>query len=161
MDVYDFLFSFLFCRGSCAELPVDCQFSLEGYWYILVLACSILYMLWGHFNYMISNYFFVLSKPKYQDKMKELLVELSNQLQSSDTSGSIAWSTNDVFAKVMGKDSWGRIWSKPKWSKLQEYSHGYWNTLKSSKGQRHCTTEGFLGYYGGETSKFWRNEGKT
>ena len=61
MDVYDFLFSFLFCRGSCAELPVNCQFSLKGYWYILVLACPILYiciyMLWGHFNYMISNFF--------------------------------------------------------------------------------------------------------
>ena len=57
-----------------------------------------IYMLWGHFNYMISNFFFVLPKPKYQDKMKELLVKLSNQLQSSDTSGSIAWSTNDVFA---------------------------------------------------------------
>ena len=44
MDVYDFLFSFPFCGGSCAELPVNCQFSLEGYWYILVLACSILYI---------------------------------------------------------------------------------------------------------------------
>ena len=36
--------------------------------------------------------------------MKELLVEPSNQLQSSNTSGSIAWSTDDVFAKVMGKE---------------------------------------------------------
>ena len=36
--------------------------------------------------------------------MKELLVNPSNQLQSSDTSGSIAWSTDDVFAKVMGKE---------------------------------------------------------
>ena len=36
--------------------------------------------------------------------MKELLVEPSNQLQSSDTSGSIAWSTDDVFAKVLGKE---------------------------------------------------------
>ena len=52
---------------------------------------------------MISN-FFVLFKPKYQDKMKELLVDPSNQLQSSDTSGSIARSIDDVFAKVMGKE---------------------------------------------------------
>ena len=41
--------------------------------------------------------------------MKELLVELSNQLQSSNTSGSIAWSTDDVFAKVMGKEHKGHI----------------------------------------------------
>ena len=56
-----FLFFFFFLRGSCGELPVDCQFSLKGYWYILVVACPILYiciyMLWGHFNYMISNFF--------------------------------------------------------------------------------------------------------
>ncbi|KAL4616358.1 hypothetical protein ACB092_07G194000 [Castanea dentata] len=43
------------------------------------------------------------------DKMKELLEISSNQLQSSDTSGSIAWSPNDVFAKVMGKERKGRI----------------------------------------------------
>ena len=36
--------------------------------------------------------------------MKELLVDPSNQLQSSDTSGSIARSIDDVFAKVMGKE---------------------------------------------------------
>ena len=36
--------------------------------------------------------------------MKKLLVEPSNQLQSSDTSGNIAWSTDDVFAKVLGKE---------------------------------------------------------
>ena len=48
-------------------------------------------------------------KPKYQDKMKELLVDPSIQLQSSDTSGSIAWSIDDVFAKVMGKERKGRI----------------------------------------------------
>ena len=36
--------------------------------------------------------------------MKELLVDPKNQLQSFDTSGSIAWSTDDVFAKVMGKE---------------------------------------------------------
>ena len=41
--------------------------------------------------------------------MKELLVEPSNQLQSSNTSGSIAWSTDDVFAKVMGKEHKGHI----------------------------------------------------
>ena len=35
--------------------------------------------------------------------MKELLADPSNQLQSSDTSGSIAWSTDDVFTKVMGE----------------------------------------------------------
>ncbi|XP_075651369.1 uncharacterized protein LOC142621882 [Castanea sativa] len=43
------------------------------------------------------------------DKMKELLEMSSNQLQSSDTSGSIAWSPDDVFAKVMGKEHKGRI----------------------------------------------------
>ena len=41
--------------------------------------------------------------------MKELLVDPKNQLQSSDTSGSIAWSKDDVFAKVMGKEHKGRI----------------------------------------------------
>ena len=41
--------------------------------------------------------------------MKELLADLSNQLQSFDTSGSIAWSSDDVYAKVMGKDRKGRI----------------------------------------------------
>ena len=41
--------------------------------------------------------------------MKELLVDPSNQLQSSDINGSIAWSTNDVFAKVMGKECKGHI----------------------------------------------------
>ena len=88
-------FLFLFWRGSCGELLVECQFSLKGYWLLwqsstnnfgtggfgcgegdtsfvciifasfwvlLVLACPILYiciyMLWGHFNYMISNFFF-------------------------------------------------------------------------------------------------------
>ena len=40
--------------------------------------------------------------------MKELLVEPSNQLQSSDISGSIAW-LDDVFAKVLGKERKGRI----------------------------------------------------
>ncbi|XP_075650322.1 uncharacterized protein LOC142620904 [Castanea sativa] len=43
------------------------------------------------------------------DKMKELLEISSNQLQSSDTSGSIAWSPDDVFAKVMGKERKGRV----------------------------------------------------
>nr|POE59603.1 hypothetical protein CFP56_15805 [Quercus suber] len=41
--------------------------------------------------------------------MKELLAEPSNQLQSSDTSGSIAWALDDVFAKVMGKERKGHI----------------------------------------------------
>ena len=41
--------------------------------------------------------------------MKELLVDPSNQLQSSDISGSIAWSTDDVFVKVMGKEHKCRI----------------------------------------------------
>ena len=36
--------------------------------------------------------------------MKELLPDPSNQLQSDDTSGSIAWALDDVFAKVMGKE---------------------------------------------------------
>nr|POE84087.1 hypothetical protein CFP56_32839 [Quercus suber] len=40
--------------------------------------------------------------------MEELLTEPANQLQSSDTTGSIAWSTDDVFAKVMGKECKGR-----------------------------------------------------
>ncbi|KAK9986805.1 hypothetical protein SO802_031756 [Lithocarpus litseifolius] len=43
------------------------------------------------------------------DKMKELLVEPSNQLQSSDTSGSIAWASDDVYAKVMSKERKGCI----------------------------------------------------
>ena len=41
--------------------------------------------------------------------MKELLDDSSNQLQSSDMSGSIAWSTNNVFTKVMGKERKGHI----------------------------------------------------
>ena len=41
--------------------------------------------------------------------MKDLLDDSSNHLQSSDISGSIAWSTDDVFAKVMGKEHKGRI----------------------------------------------------
>ena len=41
--------------------------------------------------------------------MKQLLNDSSNHLQSSDMSGSIAWSTDDVFAKVMGKERKGRI----------------------------------------------------
>ena len=41
--------------------------------------------------------------------MKELLPDPSKQLQSDDTSGSIAWASNDVFAKVMGKERKGRI----------------------------------------------------
>nr|POE76925.1 hypothetical protein CFP56_26316 [Quercus suber] len=41
--------------------------------------------------------------------MKELLAGPSNQLQSSDTSSSIAWSPDDVFAKVMGKERKGHI----------------------------------------------------
>ena len=57
---------------------------------------------------LISNYF-VLFKPNYQDKMKELLAKPLNQLQSDDTSGSIAWAPDDVFAKVMGKERKGRI----------------------------------------------------
>ena len=52
---------------------------------------------------LISN-FFVLFNPNIRKKMKELLADPSNQLQSFDTSGSIAWSTDDVFTKVMGKE---------------------------------------------------------
>ena len=48
-------------------------------------------------------------KPKYQDKIKDLLDDSSNHLQSSDKTGSIVWSTEDVFAKVMGKERKGRI----------------------------------------------------
>ncbi|KAL0005063.1 hypothetical protein SO802_012624 [Lithocarpus litseifolius] len=43
------------------------------------------------------------------DKMNELLADPSNQLQSSDTSGSITWAPDDVFAKVMGKERKGHI----------------------------------------------------
>ncbi|KAK9993591.1 hypothetical protein SO802_023294 [Lithocarpus litseifolius] len=43
------------------------------------------------------------------DKMKELLADPANHLQSSDTSGSIAWAPDDVFAKVMGKERKSRI----------------------------------------------------
>ena len=38
-----------------------------------------------------------------------MLAEPSNQLQSSNTSGSIAWASDDVFAKVMGKKCKGHI----------------------------------------------------
>nr|POF01471.1 hypothetical protein CFP56_59811 [Quercus suber] len=41
--------------------------------------------------------------------MKELLAKPSNQLQSSDTSGCIAWAPDDEFAKVMGKERKGHI----------------------------------------------------
>ena len=41
--------------------------------------------------------------------MKDLLDDSSNHLQSSDTTGTIVWSTEDVFAKVMGKERKGRI----------------------------------------------------
>ncbi|KAK9984585.1 hypothetical protein SO802_034110 [Lithocarpus litseifolius] len=43
------------------------------------------------------------------DKMKELLADPANDLQSFDTTGSIAWAPDDVFAKVMGKERKGRI----------------------------------------------------
>ncbi|KAL0015155.1 hypothetical protein SO802_002224 [Lithocarpus litseifolius] len=43
------------------------------------------------------------------DKMKELLADPSNQLHSFDMSGSTAWSSDDVYAKVMGKECKGRI----------------------------------------------------
>ncbi|KAL0005884.1 hypothetical protein SO802_013445 [Lithocarpus litseifolius] len=43
------------------------------------------------------------------DKMKELLADPSNHLRSSDTTGSIAWARDDVFAKVLGKERKGRI----------------------------------------------------
>ncbi|KAK9994810.1 hypothetical protein SO802_024513 [Lithocarpus litseifolius] len=41
--------------------------------------------------------------------MKELLADPANHLQSSDTTGSIAWAPDDVFAKVMGKERKCRI----------------------------------------------------
>ena len=69
---------------------------------------NIIFVVFNQLMLLISNYF-VLFKPKYQDKMKVLLVEPSNQLQSSNTSGSIAWAPDDVFAKVMGKEHKGRI----------------------------------------------------
>ncbi|XP_050275226.1 uncharacterized protein LOC126717498 isoform X3 [Quercus robur] len=49
------------------------------------------------------------SEGETADKMRELLADSENHLQSSDTSGSIAWSRDDVFAKVMGKEHKGRI----------------------------------------------------
>ncbi|KAL0007177.1 hypothetical protein SO802_008679 [Lithocarpus litseifolius] len=42
-------------------------------------------------------------------KMKELLAEPLNQLQSDDTSGNVAWAPDDVFAKVMGRERKGCI----------------------------------------------------
>ena len=50
--------------------------------------------------YMISN-FFCFVQTQISGKNEGIV---SNHLQSSDISGSIAWSTNDVFAKVMGKE---------------------------------------------------------
>ena len=69
---------------------------------------NIIFVVLNQMMLLISNCF-VLFKPKYQDKMKELLAEPSNQLQSSNTSGSIAWASDDVFAKVMGKKCKGHI----------------------------------------------------
>ena len=69
---------------------------------------NIIFVVLNQMMLLISNCF-VLFKPKYHDKMKELLAEPSNQLQSSDISGSIAWAPDDVFAKVMGKECKGRI----------------------------------------------------
>ena len=69
---------------------------------------NIIFVVFDQMMLLIYNYF-VLFKPKYHDKMKELLVEPSNQLQSDDTSGSIAWASNDVFVKVMGKECKCRI----------------------------------------------------
>nr|POE96635.1 hypothetical protein CFP56_62987 [Quercus suber] len=43
------------------------------------------------------------------DKMKELLADPFNQLQSSDTSDSIAWLTDDMNAQVMYKERKGFI----------------------------------------------------
>ena len=37
------------------------------------------------------------------------MADPANHLQSSDTTGSIAWAPDDVFAKVMGKERKGRI----------------------------------------------------
>ena len=68
----------------------------------------IIFVVFNQMILLISNYF-VLFKPNYQDKMKELVAKPSNQLQSDDTSGSIAWALDDVFAKVMGKERKGRI----------------------------------------------------
>ena len=68
----------------------------------------IIFVVFNQMILLISNYF-VLFKPNYQDKMKELLAKPLNQLQSDDTSGSIAWAPDDVFAKVMGKERKGRI----------------------------------------------------
>ena len=69
---------------------------------------NIIFVVLNQMMLLISNCF-VLFKPKYHDKMKELLAEPSNQLQSSDISGSIAWAPDDMFAKVMGKECKGRI----------------------------------------------------
>ena len=49
---------------------------------------------------LLPNFSFFLS----QAQMEELLTDPTNQFLSFDTTGSIAWSTDDVFAKVMGKE---------------------------------------------------------
>nr|POE82835.1 hypothetical protein CFP56_68506 [Quercus suber] len=41
--------------------------------------------------------------------MKELFADPSNQLQLDDTSGSIAWAPDNVFANVIGKECKGHI----------------------------------------------------
>nr|POE55074.1 hypothetical protein CFP56_26655 [Quercus suber] len=67
--------------------------------------CSIKYLDWKAMRKELKEECWHLVK----DKMRELLVDPKNQLQSFDTSGTIAWSTDDVFAKVMGKERKGRI----------------------------------------------------
>ena len=69
---------------------------------------NIIFVILNQMMLLISN-FFVFFKPKYLVKMKELLADPSNQLQSSNTSGSLAWSTDGVFTKVIGKERKGHI----------------------------------------------------
>ena len=60
---------------------------------------NIIFVVLNQMMLLISNYF-VLFKPKYQDKMKQLLDEPSNQLQSDDISGSIAWALDSGRARI-------------------------------------------------------------
>ena len=91
--------------------------------------------------------------------MKQLLDDSSNHLQSSDISCSIAWSTDDVFAKVMGKECKCRIRGVgfgPSPSGRSSKSALTDIEIHSSQGRDNevAQLKGFLGYYGGETSKF-------
>ena len=80
----------VFYYGSFVWIFVEASILLKFWLHLIVFIklCMLLNIIFVFFNQMmllISNYF-VLFKPEYQDKMKELLAEPSNQLQSDDTS---------------------------------------------------------------------------